>query len=149
MKKKISREIYDVEIIMLLTGLVFIYRLRFISKEGPAIEDILLSVSGILLIWFSVILIRNRLIIECDDNYLYLTRGKNSIVLPLSNVTTIEATVSGSRWRREFILKYLDADAKTFTIHFTPNEDGSLEEFGKLVKKQNPQVNYQPYSKFF
>ncbi len=149
MKKRLSGKDYTIEIVLLVIGVFLASRLSVIFKEDQAIDDILLPVLGVLLVGLSVFLIRTRLIIEFDNNYLYLTRGKNSIVLPLSNVTTIEATTSGSKLRREFILKYLDADAEVFSIHFNPKENGNLEEFVELVKKQNPKVNYQLYSKFF
>lgn len=149
MKKRLSRKYYTIEIVMLAAGLFLAWRLPFIFKQYQTIDNILLPFLGVLLVWFSIFLIRNTLIIEFDNNYLYLTRGKKSIVLPLSHITAIKAAISGHMELSQFMLEYLDADAKTFSLHFAPKQDGSLKQFVELVKAQNPQVDYQPYSKFF
>lgn len=146
MKKKISKKDAASQIVMMVLGLLLAFRFRFIFRNDASIDDILFPFLGVFLIWLSFFLIRNRLFIEFDDNYLYLTRGKKSIVLPLSHVTALKATFSGNKWLQEFALEYSDMDAKTFSLHFTPNSDGSLEEFVEIVKKQNPQFDYQSSS---
>jgi hypothetical protein len=143
MKKKISKKEATAQIVMMVVGLFFAFRFRFIFKKDASIDDILFPFLGAFLVWLSFFLIRNRLVIEFDNNYLYLTRGKKSIVLPLSQVTALKATVSGNKWRQEFIIEYSDMDAKVFSLHFTPNNDGSLEEFVEVVRKQNPRFDYQ------
>ena len=97
MKKKISKKDAASQIVMMVLGLLLAFRFRFIFRNDASIDDILFPFLGVFLIWLSFFLIRNRLVIEFDDNYLYLKRGKKSIVLPLSHVTALKATFSGNK----------------------------------------------------
>ena len=121
------------------------YNLRFIFQPYP-VRNILVSLSGILLVWLSVYLVKNKLSIDFDDQYMHIKRGKHSVTLPLSHVTTIKLTMTTLTMQHYWKLKYIDLDGKKFAVRFMPVYDGSFEQFVDCVKKQNPQVIFQPHS---
>ena len=82
MYRRISRKDYSIEAVLLIAGLLMSYNLRFIFQPYP-VRNILLSLSGILLVWLSVYLIKNKLVIDFDDQCVHIKRGKHSIVLLL------------------------------------------------------------------
>jgi len=141
MKKKISKKHRNIENVMLITGVILTCKFRFIFEWHRNMIDILLAFGGIFLICFAVIMIRNMLVIEFDDNYLYMTRGKKSIILPLSQITDITRAFSGRRGPRYWRLIYIDMDGKRFSVHFAELDDESLKEFIETAKKRNPRLN--------
>lgn len=145
MRKKVSTKDNSFEIVILVIGVILAIRLRFIFSPYPD-DNLFWGLIGVLTIWGAVYSLKNKTVIEFDADYLYLSRGKNAIMLPLSHVNTIKLTMTRINSRRVWKLKYTDMDDKKFAARFLPADDDHFQAFVEQVKKANPNLIYQPYS---
>lgn len=145
MRKRISTKDNSFEITILIVGVILAIRLRFIFSPYPG-SNLLYGLIGIVTVWGAVYMMKNKTVIEFDTDYIYLSRGKNGIMLPLSHVNTIKLTMTRINAGRVWKLKYTDMDNKKFAARILPSNNGNFEAFVEQVKKANPQLIYQPYS---
>lgn len=140
MRKLISRKYVSYEFILVFTGLLLSYNLRYGFDPAAKLSQIIGGAVGVFVTGIGIYFIQFRLIAEYDDTYLYLARGKRKITLPMERIMLIKLTVFTS-----WIVTYKDMDDRKISVLIPAKSVALFTEFVAAAKKANPNLKYNPF----